>query len=254
MAARLLTIRVGMAAGRAMLDLLLPPYCPTCEAPVDEPGRLCVGCFAKATMIVQPCCVRCGVAFASAAAGGLSSSCTACLEQPPAWRFARAAFAYDEFSRGLVLPLKYGDRTENAAVLARHMARAGRSLLETCDLLVPVPLHRRRLFTRRYNQAALLARAVGRLSARPVLVDALVRLRHTPTLVGQSPAERRKVVAGAIGPRPGRIAAVAGRRIVLVDDVLTTGATAGACAEVLLAAGAMTVDVLAAARAARDPD
>lgn len=250
----MLTTRAGLAVGRAMLDLLLPPRCPICEAPVDEPGRFCVVCFAKAAMIVPPCCVQCGVGFASAAAAGFASRCWACLDQPPPWRFARAAFAYDEVSRKLVLPLKYGDRTENAVVLARHMVRAGRSLLDGCDLLVPVPLHRKRLFTRRYNQAALLAQAIGRLCGRPVLVDALVRLRHTATLVGQSPTERQKVVAGAIGIRPSRTAALRGLRIVLVDDVLTTGATAGACAGALLAAGVGTVDVLAAARAARDVD
>ena len=247
-------LRVGLRAGRGMLDLVLPPHCPACETIVDAPGRFCTACFRSAALIVPPCCVRCGVGFGSVEAGGLSRSCAACLLEPPPWRSGRAAFAYDDFSRRLVLPLKYADRTENAVVLARHMARAGRDLLEQADLLVPVPLHRRRLLSRRYNQAALLAQAVGRLSGRKVLVDALARVRHTAPLVGQSPSERRRAVADAIRVRPHRLALLAERHVVLVDDVLTTGATAGACATALLAAGAASVDVLAAARTSRDEE
>ncbi len=246
------SVRIGLGAGRGVLDLVLPPHCPACETIVDAPGRLCTACFRRASLIVPPCCVRCGVGFASVGSAGLALSCPSCLDSPPPWRFGRAAFAYDEFSRLLVLPLKYGDRTENAVVLGRHMARAGRSLLEDCDRLVPVPLHRRRLFSRRYNQAALLAQAVGRLSGRAVMVDALARMRQTAPLVGQSPSERRRSVADAIRVRPQRAAALRGLRVVLVDDVLTTGATLGACAGALLDAGVASVDVLAAARTARD--
>ncbi len=248
------SVGVGMLAGRQVLDLVLPPHCPACDTIVDTPGQFCVPCFRRAALIVPPCCVRCGIGFSSLEAGGLSHTCAGCLLEPPPWRSGRAAFTYDEFSRRLVLPLKYGDRTENAVVLARHMARAGRGLLDGCDLLVPVPLHRRRLFSRRYNQAALLAQAVGRMSGRPVLVDALARVRQTAPLVGQSPSERRRSVADAIRVRPNRLAALAGRHVVLVDDVLTTGATAGACATALLEAGAASVDVLAAARTARDEE
>ncbi len=245
-------LRLGAAIGRGLLDLVLPPHCPACDGIVDAPGRFCGACFRRAALIVAPCCERCGVGFASEAAAGFALSCPACLAEPPPWRSGRAALVYDEFSRRLVLPLKYGDRTENAAVLGQHMARAGRALLERCDLLVPVPLHRRRLFVRRYNQAALLAGAVGRLAGRPVLVDALVRVRQTAPLVGQSAAERRRAVAGAIAARPSRVRLLAGRQVVLVDDVLTTGATVGVCAEALLAAGAASVDVLAAARTERE--
>ena len=124
------------------------------------------------------------------------------------------------------------------------------SLEITASLLVPVPLHRRRLFSRRYNQAALLAQTLGRLSGKRVMVDALARVRQTSPLAGQSPTERRQAVADAIRARPHRVRALSGRRVVLVDDVLTTGATAGVCTEALLAAGAASVDVLAAARAA----
>lgn len=245
-------MRTGFHAGRAILDLLLPSHCPTCDTVVDAAGRFCTECFRKAALIMAPCCVRCGIAFESAGAAGLSLSCHDCLNEPPPWRHGRAAFTYDEFSRRLVLPLKYNDRTENAAVLATHMLRAGRSLLDACDLLVPVPLHRRRLFSRRYNQAALLAKAIGRLADRAVLVDALVRLRPTAPLVGQTPAERRLAVADAIGPKFNRVKYFRGRHVLLVDDVLTTGATASACTNALLAAGAASVDVLAAARTVRD--
>jgi len=241
-----------LRAGGALLDVVLPPTCPACGGLVDAQGQFCAPCFRTAQPIVPPCCLRCGLGFESEGLAGRSFVCTGCEEAPPVWREGRAAFVYDEFSRALVLPLKYGDRTENAAILARHMGRAGASLLAACDLLVPVPLHRRRLFTRRYNQAALLAQALGRRSDRPVLVDGLVRIRRTPPLAGQSAQERRRTVEEAIRVRPSRKAKLDGRHVLLVDDVLTTGATAGACAQALLDAGAAAVDVLAAARTARD--
>jgi ComF family protein len=155
---------------------------------------------------------------------------------------------YDAQGRRLILPFKHADRTEIASVLAPHMVRAGRALLHDADLLVPVPLHRARLFHRRYNQAALLAKAVGRLAGRPCLPDALLRSRATASLGEKSAAERAVEVAGAFAVRPSRVASLAGRRILLVDDVMTSGATANACAAVLLAAGAGSVDVLVAAR------
>ncbi len=242
----------GLGVGRAALDLALPGHCPACDEIASEPGQLCAACFRKAVFITDPCCDRCGTAFASEGFVGLSLCCPRCDAEPPPWRRARAAFTYDELSRRLILPLKYADRTENARVLGRHMARAGKTLLAEADLLVPVPLHKRRLFTRRYNQATLLARNVGRLVKTAVSVDALVRTRATATLVGHSPSERAATVAGAIALRPSRRESIVGRRIVLIDDVLTTGATAGVCARVLLESGAASVDVLAAARTTRE--
>jgi ComF family protein len=147
-----------------------------------------------------------------------------------------------------VLPFKHADRTELAGVLAAHMARAGAALLHEADLLVPVPLHRRRLFQRRYNQAALLARALARPARIAVLPDALARLRATPPLGDKSAAERAVTVAGAFAVRPGRAMRIAGQRVLLIDDVMTSGATANACAAALLAAGAADVAVLVAAR------
>jgi ComF family protein len=241
-------IEVAWRAGRAVFDLLLPPSCPTCDAPVDAPGLMCAACFQGVTLLAEPVCRRCGAPFPHQGAGGPARLCPACVQAPPAFGRARAALLYDAGAQGLILPLKYADRTELAYVLGLHMARAGAELLRAADLLVPVPLHKRRLFARRYNQAALLARAVGRRAGVAVLPDALVRLRATAPLGEMSAARRAVEVADAFAVRPGRAERIAGRRVLLVDDVLTSGATADACARALLAGGAAGVDVLAAAR------
>jgi ComF family protein len=155
---------------------------------------------------------------------------------------------YDAQGRRLILPFKHADRTELATVLAPHMARAGATLLREADLLVPVPLHRGRLFRRRYNQAALLAKAVGRIAGRACVPDALHRLRATESLGEKSATERAAEVAGAFAVRPSRARRIIDRRVLLIDDVMTSGATDNACATALLAAGATSVDVLVAAR------
>lgn len=156
---------------------------------------------------------------------------------------------YDDLPRRLILPLKYADRTENVRLLARYLAIAAADVMGDAPLLVPVPLHRRRLFTRRYNQAALLARALGRMTGADVLPDALERPRATPPLEGAGRARRQALMRNAIGVRPGRAGAIAGRNVIVVDDVMTTGATLSACTHALLAAGAAQVDVIAVARA-----
>lgn len=230
------------------LDALLPPRCATCDERVDTEGQLCAACFGQMNFIAGPSCVRCGVPFAMDAQGGADGLCPGCTEHPPVFRQARAALRYDGQARHLILPLKHGDRIELAPVLAPMMVRAGAALLDRADLLVPVPLHRKRLFQRRYNQAALLARAVGRLSRRAVQPDLLQRIRGTSPLDEKSPDERAREVADAFRIRPSRAGMVTGQTILLVDDVMTSGATANACATTLLAAGAAAVDVLAAAR------
>jgi ComF family protein len=231
-------------AGRAMLDLLLPPLCLSCREPVDAPAGLCAACWTGLDFIAAPHCITCGLPFDLPAATGLA--CAACIATPPAFDRARAALAYGDGSRDLVLPFKHADRTDAAPALARLLRQAGAELLATADLIAPVPLHRARLLRRRYNQAALLALELGWLADRPVVPDLLVRRRATPSQAGRGAAERRRNVAGAFIVRPGQ--AVAGRRILLVDDVLTTGATVEACARTLRRAGAAGVDVLTLAR------
>jgi len=245
--------RHAWQAGRAVFDLLLPPSCPTCDAPVDAPGLMCAACFRDVTLLAEPLCRHCGSPFPYRGAGVIKDGgrmllCPACAKSPPSFGRARAALLYDAGARRLILPLKHADRTELAFVLALHMARAGAAFLLAAELLVPVPLHRRRLLSRRYNQAALLARALSRRAHVPMLPDALVRRRPTAPLGEMSATQRAAEVAEAFTLRPSRADAVRGRRVLLIDDVLTSGATANECARTLLAGGAASVDVLAAAR------
>ncbi len=206
--------RMVRRAGGWGLDTLLPPQCPVCGSPVDRQGALCAACFARISFITPPLCQACGVPFAteSQAMAGL---CPVCAEIAPVFREARAALRYDRQSRDLILPLKHADRLELAPVLAAMMARAGASLLGRADILVPVPLHRKRLFHRRYNQAAVLARLLARSAGRPNQPDGLVRLYATDSLDDKSPAERaqrgrrclcRAAVPPGSGARPDRLA------------------------------------------------
>ena len=236
------------AAGTALLDLLLPPHCPSCGSLVTAQGSFCASCFAALTFITDPLCTGCGLPFASRAFAGSLSICPTCLEHPPPWREARAALLYDDAARALILPLKHADRQENATILAAQMARIGHTLLERADLLVPVPLHRKRLRQRGFNQAALLAQTLARRTRTPCIPDALRRIRATPPLGALSAAQRAEAMDGAITIRPSRKPLIAGRCILLIDDVMTSGATASACARVLLDEGAAHIDVLVAAR------
>ncbi len=242
------------SAMAAVLDVLLPAACVTCASPVAAAGQFCTACFNRTAFVTDPCCTRCGMGFAAAALGGTDLTCEPCRQDPPPWTEGRAALRYDDQAGRLILPLKYADRLENARALAPHMARAGARLLAAADWIVPVPLHRGRLLGRRYNQSAVLAQAVGRLVSRPLLLDGLVRTRATASLRSVPPMLRQATVAGAFAVRPARLAALRDSRVLLIDDVLTTGATAAACTRALLAAGVLRVDLLIAARAEQRAD
>lgn len=182
---------------------------------------------------------------------GDNAQCAACLRRPPLYDRARAVMRYDEGARRLIVGLKHRDRTEGARAFASWMARSGAELIRQSDVIAPVPLHWTRLIRRRYNQAALLSQALTKLSGKPLIADLLVRTRRTPSQGGLDAAERRANVRAAMAVRRRREAAVAGKQILLVDDVLTTGATADSCAQALRKAGARAVLVLVLARVVR---
>ncbi|MDE2230077.1 MAG: ComF family protein [Alphaproteobacteria bacterium] len=237
-------------AGTALLDLLLPPRCLKCGAEIGGGGALCAPCWHGIAFLQPPCCARCGLPFEVEL--GADAVCGACARDTPIYARARAAMRYDEASRSLVLAFKHGDKLQLAPALGLFMRRAGAELLGTCDVVVPVPLHWTRLFARRYNQAAVLAHALAAGGGPPVEADLLQRRRRTPSQGRSGRAERRRNVRGAFALKSGR--SVAGRRVLLVDDVLTTGATVTACARVLLDSGASAVDVLTLTRTVRaDP-
>jgi len=233
--------------GATVLDLLLPPRCLKCGTEIARDGALCAECWRGITFLQPPCCARCGLPFEVNL--GPDAICGACARETPVYARARAALRYDEGSRTLVLGFKHGDKLQLAPALGRFMRQAGAELLVACDVIVPVPLHWTRLFARRYNQAAVLAHAVTRAGGPPVAADLLQRRRATPSQGRSGRAERRRNVRGAFALKKGR--SVAGRRVLLIDDVLTTGATVTECARILLDSGATSVDVLTLARTVR---
>lgn len=234
---------------RAALDIALPRLCAVCREPVEGEG-LCASCWSKRSFITRPYCERLGIPFVYDPGPGILSM--EAIADPPAYNRARAAVRFDEISRVLVHALKYGDRLDLAPMMGRWISRAGREVLAEADALVPVPLHWRRLWTRRFNQSAMLAAAVSAASGVPMVTDALKRVKATVQQVGLSRSERAANVQGAFRvPEQGK-AAVVGRRLIVLDDVLTSGVTVEGCARALLRAGASNVDVLVFGRVA-DP-
>src|SRR5262245_40236686 len=227
------------------LDIALPTLCVSCREPVDGEG-VCASCWAKLSFIAPPFCPRLGIPFVYDPGPELLSM--EAIANPPAYQRARAAVRYDDVARTLVHALKYHDRTDLAPTMGRWMARAGRELLDEADVLVPVPLHWRRGWSRRYNQSGALAQTIGRQSGVSVAAEALRRVRPTEQQIGLSRAQRASNVQGAFKVAAERMADIQGRRVVLVDDVLTSGATSDTCARALLRAKAAQVDVLVFAR------
>jgi ComF family protein len=227
------------------LDVALPPLCASCRELVADSG-ICPECWARLSFIASPYCERLGIPFAYDPGPGILSM--QAISDPPAYERARAAVRYDEIARTLVHALKYGDRLDLAPTMGRWMVRAGRELLMGADALVPVPLHWRRLWARRSNQSALLAKTISAESGVPVSDTALRRVKATAQQVGLSKTARAENVQGAFRVHKEHRGEVVGKRLVLVDDVLTSGATVDACARALLRAGAAAVDALVFAR------
>lgn len=229
-----------------ILDALLPPLCLSCRVPVDRHGALCADCWKQVDFLGPPHCACCGLPFSFEMPEG--SLCAACIASPPPYRRMRAATRYSAISRRLILGYKHGDQLHMTPALAGWLERVGAELLDDADLIVPVPLHRWRLLGRRYNQAALLALALGQRRGIPVATDVLIRRRRTRSQGGLRRRQRLTNLAGAIAVTELQRAQLAGQRVLLIDDVVTTGATVEACARALLAAGAAQVAVLALAR------
>lgn len=268
--------RLGVLARNAAagaIDLLYPPQCLLCADPIAEAGALCAACWRETPFISGAVCDHCGAPFGAASLsgenasdpeferayadeseGGLGSAlCERCApenrrDRPLRWDRGRAAALYAGPARSLALALKHADRTDAAPAMARWMARAGAPLAETSDVVVPVPLHWLRRLRRRYNQSALLATAVAERFDLPLELGALRRRRATKRQVGMSASARRKNVADAFEIAGRGAARIAGRRVLLIDNVLTTGATVGACADALRRAGARATHVLVFAR------
>jgi ComF family protein len=232
--------------GKAMLDFALPPRCPGCGVVVGADHSFCLECWRALDFLGGPACAVCAEPLELAFHD--DARCGACLADPPPFDRLRAAVAYGPIARALALKLKYGRRPGIAATMAAPLRRAAGDLLDRA-LVVPVPLHRRRLWWRGYNQAALLARAL--VPADRLALDLLVRRRATRPLRGMGRAARARAVAGAFGLNPAWRDRVKGARIVLVDDVYTTGATVKACARLLRRAGAAQIAVLCWARVIR---
>jgi ComF family protein len=240
-------LRAGVTAA---IGIVYPPSCIACQAATGEAQALCAACWSGIGFIERPYCERLGTPFAVDLGTGLVSP--AAIADPPVFARARAVCSFDGTARELVHRLKYGDRLELGLTLGRMMTHAGRELLAQADLIVPIPLHRTRLWSRRFNQSAALARIVARESGVALAPAALARVKRTRQQVGLTRTQRAENLQGAFRVLPADRPQVEGRRILLVDDVLTTGATANAASRALLRARASAVDILTFARVVQE--
>ncbi|MBF9232750.1 ComF family protein [Microvirga sp. BT350] len=239
-------LQTARYASRGVLGLLYPPTCIACQAATGEAHALCATCWSGIRFIERPYCERLGTPFAVDLGQPLLSP--AAIADPPVFERARAVAEYDGTAAMLVHRLKYGDRLELARALGIMMARAGAELTQEADVIVPVPLHRWRLWRRRFNQAMALSAVVSGASGLPCDPFLLTRVKHTRRQVGLTKAQRQDNLQGAFRVTDSAKARLQGKRVLLIDDVLTTGATANAASRALLRGGATQVDVLAFAR------
>ena len=239
---------VARYAREMMVKTIYPPLCVICRKSIDEAGHLCPDCWSQVHFLDGPICHQCGVPFDHPMFEG--ALCAACHASPPVYSRARAVFIYDDASKALVLALKHGDRTDLVPILSQWLSRKASDLRTSSSLLVPVPLHWRRRLTRQFNQSAELSRGIHRSTGIDLSLRALERHVHGPSQGALTRKARQRNVAGVFRVRPPAKSEIGGRHVILVDDVLTTGATANACARVLVKAGAAHVDVLTLARVA----
>ncbi len=226
--------------------MLFPPVCAGCRRQVSQPGVLCGACWPKLRLLERPWCPVMGTPFVHDMGEGFLSA--EAIADPPPFERARAAAAYSGVAGRMVQGLKYHDRTDLAPWMARWMARAGAELVQDADLVVPVPLHWQRFFARKFNQSAELARALSGLTGLPFSPSALKRVKGTRRQVGLERSQREENVRAAFRVPAEAEIEIAGRRVLLVDDVYTTGATVRAAAKALKKGGAGAVDVLTFAR------
>jgi ComF family protein len=229
-----------------LVDLVVPAQCLICEALCEQPGGCCGSCWRKIRFISRPFCEITGAPFSTAMGDGVVSA--SAISDPPPYERCRSAVIYDENIKSLVIGLKYSDRSDLAPWMAKWMVTAGQELFADKPMVVPVPLHRFRLFQRRFNQAAELARYICNstgLEFRPVILQ---RSRKTNQQVGLSGQQRERNVRGAFRVPPNKKMELTGRRVLLIDDVYTSGATVKAATRALIRAGAYAVDVLTFAR------
>ncbi|MCX5614279.1 ComF family protein [Bombella saccharophila] len=241
--------RWGRQCGRNVLDWLLPPSCLSCGCEI-APGSagVCGACFNALRFVHPPFCDVCALPLTQDEVAERGWLCETCEIRPPLWRKGRSAFLYEGQARQLIMGLKYGSKTEHAATLARFMTTAGADILKPDTVLVPVPVHRWRLWTRGYNQAALISRVIARKQGLAHCPNGLKRQFRTEALAHLSRHGRHHQLAGAMTVNPRHSEFLQGRSVILVDDILTTGATLGSCAKALLEIGCVSVDILVAAR------
>lgn len=233
------------------LSIVYPTQCVLCATQVEQTGGLCGGCWKETPFIEGLSCDACGAPLPGHEMG--RAHCDDCLKTPRSWKAGRAAFVYEGNGRRVILALKHGDRTDLAKPAALWLSHAGRDILSEKTLLVPVPIHWTRLLRRKYNQAAEISRALSYLTALPMCQDALLRNKRTTTQNGMTVAERQANMAGAISANPKRLQMLEGRRVCLIDDVMTSGATLAACTNAAYKAGADQVFVMVLARVAKTP-